>query len=84
MITSLFSFLILLAHLLVLQSHLLVAWMQYLDLLTKDCADRMMIIAGGISMMYLQTIVLAYENIYVAVRAINVDFKTSYIVSRTI
>jgi hypothetical protein len=79
MITSLFSFLILLAHLLVLQSHLLVAWMQYLDLLTKDCADRMMIIAGGISMMYLQTVVFVDKNIYAAICAINVDFKIIYV-----
>ena len=43
-----------------------------------------MIIAGGISMKYLQTMALAGENIYVVVCAINVDFKTSYVTSAAI
>jgi hypothetical protein len=43
-----------------------------------------MTIAGGISIMDLQTVVFVDGNMYAAVRAISIDFKTSYIVSRTI
>ena len=38
-----------------------------------------MIIAGGISMIYLQTIAFVSENIYIDVCAINVDNKTNYV-----
>ena len=43
-----------------------------------------MIIAGGITMMYLQTIVLVSENIYIAACAINVDYKINYVTGRII
>ena len=42
-------------------------------------ASRIMIVAGGISMMDLQKLVIANENIYPTVRIIIVDFKISYI-----
>ena len=43
-----------------------------------------MIIADGISMMYLQTTAFAYENIYVECCSLIVDDKTSYVASRII
>jgi hypothetical protein len=57
-----------------------------LDLLTQGLACRtmvivggIMVIAGGISMMYLQTVVFVDKNIYAAICAINVDFKIIYV-----
>ena len=47
-------------------------------------AKRIMIIAGGISIIYLKKALFDDQNSYAAVLIITVDFKITYVISRII
>ena len=70
---NLFSHLILLTHLLARLMNWLGSLMRQLDLQMQHVAIRIMIIADGISIMYLQTMACAYQIIYAAYCAMTVD-----------
>ena len=78
---KLFLLFYLLMHLLACQMHCLDSLARQLHLLIPHPASRIMVIADGISMMYLQIMAFANGNIYATSCAITVDDKTTYTAS---